>query len=72
MFPSNQPTNQPTDRPTDRRTNQPTNQPTPWSRVLLEKPINTQLLKKFPDFYVTWRFFTVFTRTRHWSSSWAI
>jgi len=28
--------------------NQPTNQPTPWTRVLLEKLIATQLVKKLP------------------------
>ena len=26
---------------------------TPWSRVLLEKPTGSQLVKKFPTFYVT-------------------
>jgi len=38
---------------------------TPWSTVLLEKPIVTQLLKKFPAFYGTRRFITVLTRIRH-------
>jgi hypothetical protein len=28
-------------------------QPTPWSRVILEKLIVTQLVKKFPAFYGT-------------------
>jgi len=48
---------------------QPTNQPTtttttPWSRVLLEKLMVTQLPKKFPAFYETRSFITVFTRPR--------
>jgi hypothetical protein len=38
---------------------------TPWSRILLEKLIGTQLVKKFLAFYGTRRFFTVFTRARH-------
>jgi len=41
-----------------------TSQLTPWSRVLFEKPIVTQLVKKFPALYRTWTFITVFTRTR--------
>jgi len=32
---------------------------TPWSRVLLEKLIVTQLVKKFPTFYGTQRFITI-------------
>jgi hypothetical protein len=40
---------------------------TPWSRVLLEKLIVTQLVKKFPTFYGTQRFFTVLTGARNWS-----
>jgi len=44
---------------------------TPWSRVHLEKLLNTQLVKKYPTFYGTWRFMTVFTITCHWSLSWA-
>jgi hypothetical protein len=39
---------------------------TTWTRVL-EKLFVTQLIKKFPAFYGTWRFTTVFTRARHWS-----
>jgi hypothetical protein len=38
---------------------------------LLEKLIVTQLVKKFPTFYATQRFITVFTRAYHWSLSWA-
>jgi len=38
---------------------------------LLEKLTSTQLVKKFPAFYGTRRFITVFTRARHWSESWA-
>jgi hypothetical protein len=44
---------------------------TPWSRVLLEKMTVTQLAKKFPAFYATRKFITVFTRARRWSLSWA-
>jgi hypothetical protein len=46
------------------------NELTPWRRVLFEKPTVTQLVKKFPAFYGTWRFITVFTTARHWSLSW--
>jgi len=39
---------------------------TQWSKVLLEaKLIVTQLGKKFPTFYGTWRFITVFMRSHH-------
>jgi hypothetical protein len=41
-----------------------------WSWALLEKLPIIQL-KKFPAFYGTRRFITVFTRTLHWSLSWA-
>jgi hypothetical protein len=41
----------------------------PWSRVLLEKLIVTQLVKKFPTFYGNRRFITVFTTARHLSLS---
>ena len=34
---------------------------TPWSRVLLEKLIGFQLVKKFPAFYGTRRFIITFT-----------
>jgi len=40
-----------------------------WSRVLLENLIVTQLVKKSPSFYGTWRVITVVTRDRHWSSA---
>jgi hypothetical protein len=42
----------------------------PWSRVSLEKLTVTQLVKKFPAFYGTRRFVTVFRKVRHWSLSW--
>jgi hypothetical protein len=42
---------------------------TPWSRAFLEKVTVTQLVKKFPAFYGTRRFITVFTGARHWSPS---
>jgi len=41
----------------------------PWSWVLLEKLIGSQLVKKFPIFYGTRRFITAFTC--HLSLSWA-
>ena len=44
---------------------------TPWSRVLLQKLIGSQLVKKFPAFYGTRKFITVLTRSRHLSLSWA-
>jgi hypothetical protein len=43
----------------------------PWSRVLPEKLIGLQLVKKFPAFYGTLRFITTFTSARHLSLSWA-
>jgi hypothetical protein len=45
---------------------------TPWSRVLLEKLTGPQLVKKFPAFYVTWRFITALTRASYLFLSWAI
>jgi len=44
---------------------------TPCSRVLLEKLIGSQLVKKFPALYGTRRFITAFTSARHLSLSWA-
>jgi hypothetical protein len=44
---------------------------TPWSRVILEKLIGSQLVKKFHTFYGTRRFITAFTSVRHLSLSWA-
>jgi hypothetical protein len=38
------------------------NQLIPWSRARLEKLIVTHLVKKFPVFYGSRRFITVFTR----------
>ena len=35
---------------------------TPWSTVLLEKPTDFKLFKKFPAFYGTRMFITAFTR----------
>jgi len=35
---------------------------TPWSRIVFEKLIVTQLVKEIPTFYATWRLITVFTR----------
>jgi len=35
----------------------------------LEKVIPAQLVKKFPAFYGTRRFITLFTRTHHWTLS---
>jgi len=42
----------------------------PWSRVLLEKLISFQQIKKFPVFYGTRRFITTFKSARHLSLSW--
>ena len=44
---------------------------TPWSGILLEKLTSSQLVKKFPVFYGTWRSFTTVTSARHLSLSWA-
>jgi hypothetical protein len=44
---------------------------TPWGRVLPEKLIGFQLVKKFPTFYGTGKLFTAFTSARHLSLSWA-
>ena len=41
------------------------------SRVLLEKLIDSQVVKKFPAFYGNLRFITAFTSARHLSLSWA-
>ena len=42
---------------------------TPWSEILLEKLIGSQLVKKFPAFYGNWRFITAFTSARYMSLS---
>ena len=44
---------------------------TPWSKVLLEKLVSLQLVKKFPAFHGTRRFLTALTSARHLSLSWA-
>ena len=44
---------------------------TPRSRVLLEKLIGSQLVKKFPAFYGTQRSIIAFTSAHHLSLSWA-
>ena len=44
---------------------------TPRCRVLLEKLIGLQLVKKFPAFHGTRRFITALTSVRHLSLSWA-
>ena len=44
---------------------------TAWSRVLLEKLIGLQLVKKFIPFYGTRMFITVLTIVCHLSLSWA-
>jgi hypothetical protein len=48
----------------DHRTGTLTNSITQWSRVPLHKLIVIQKVKKFPAFYGTRWFITVFTRTR--------
>jgi len=45
---------------------------TPSSTVLPEKLTGSQLVKKFPAFYGTWRFIPAFTSSRHLSLSWVI
>jgi hypothetical protein len=40
---------------------------TPYSKVLLEKLIASQLVNKYPEFYETQRFISVFTKACHWS-----
>jgi hypothetical protein len=45
--------------------------PAPRIRVILEKLIGFQLVKKFPAFYGTRRFITAATSARHLSLSWA-
>jgi hypothetical protein len=42
-----------------------------WNRVLLEKPIVAQPLKKLPEFFRVGIFIVVCTRTCHWSLPWA-
>ena len=42
---------------------------TPWSRILLEKLIRSQLVQKFPAFYGTRRFIAAFTSAHHLSSN---
>jgi len=42
---------------------------TPCSRVLLEKPTGSQLVKKFPAFYGTQSFISAFTSASHLSLS---
>jgi len=42
---------------------------TPWSRVILEKLIGSQLVKKCPAFYRTQMFITALTSVRHLSLS---
>jgi len=44
--------------------------PIAWSRVFLEKLIDSQLVKKFPAFYGTRNFFTAFPSGHHLSLSW--
>jgi hypothetical protein len=48
-----------------------TTKPAPCNKVLVDKLTVTQLVKKFPAFYGTRRFITVFTTARHWSLPWA-
>jgi len=44
---------------------------TPWSGVLLEKLTGSQVVKKFPAFYGTWRSITTFKSAPHLYLSWA-
>jgi hypothetical protein len=45
--------------------------PTASSRVRLEKPVITQLIKQPSLIYKTLNFTTMFTTARHWSLSWS-
>jgi hypothetical protein len=40
-----------------------------WSKELIEKLIVYKLVKKFPAFYATGRFITVFRRAGYWTLS---
>ena len=42
---------------------------TPWSRALLQKLTDSQLVKKFPAFFGTLRFISTFTSVHHLSLS---
>jgi len=42
---------------------------TTWNRVPFVKQTVAELAKKFPRFYATRTFVTVFTRSRNWSLS---
>jgi hypothetical protein len=42
---------------------------TSWCRILFEKLLVTQLVKKILLSYGTQRFITVFTKSRHWTLS---
>jgi hypothetical protein len=42
---------------------------TPYSTLILENRIVSQLVKKFPTLYRNRRFITVFTKSRHWTLS---
>ena len=44
----------------------------PWSRVILEKLIDSQLVTKFPAFDGTRKFITAHTSARHLFLNWAI
>jgi hypothetical protein len=44
---------------------------TSWCRILFEKLIVTQLIKKSCFLYGTRRFIAMFTKARHWTLSWA-
>jgi len=44
---------------------------TRWGRVVSEKLIVTQLVKKFHAVYVIRKLITIFTRARRWALSWA-
>ena len=52
-------------------TNQPTDWLTPWSRARPEKLTSSQIVHKFPTFYGTRSFISIFTSARHLSLAWA-
>ena len=55
----------------DNKSSTHTDTRTIWSRFLFKKLTGSELVKKFPVFYGTWRFITAFTSARHLSLTWA-
>jgi len=51
--------------------NKPFTQLTSCSGILLEKLKVSRLVMKFPSYYETQKFMTVFTKAKHWSTLYA-